>query len=97
MKHTPRPWHIEKGKLSSTLFIHHSGAEICLVPNHTLDQELNARLIAAAPDLLEACEEAARYLEAKSGASPEDMGTEAKLRDAINKAKAMAPGTSISS
>lgn len=87
MKHTPRPWQIEKGKLSSTWFIHHSGAEICMVPDHTLDQEPNARLIAAAPDLLEACEEAVRHLEVKPGAWTEGVGAEVKLKEAINKAK----------
>jgi hypothetical protein len=89
VKHTPRPWQIEKGKLSSTWFIHHSGAEICMVPNHTLDQEPNARLIAAAPDLLEACEEAVRHLEAKPGACAEGVGAEVKLKEAIYKAKAI--------
>lgn len=89
MKHTPRPWQIEKGKLSATWFVHHSGAEICMVPNHTFDQESNARLITAAPVLLEACEEAVRHLEANPGAYVERVRAEVKLKEAINKAKAI--------
>lgn len=93
MKHTPRPWQIEKGKLSSAWFIHHSGAEICILPNHILDQEPNARLIAAAPDLLEACEQALRHLEATLDARRDGLGAVSKLKEAIKKAKANEPNS----
>ena len=87
MKHTPRPWQIEKGKHSSAWFIHHSGAEICMIPNHILDQEHNARLIAAAPDLLEASELALQHLEAMLDAGRDGLGAVTKLKEAIKKAK----------
>jgi hypothetical protein len=58
-----------------------------MVPNHTLDQEPNARLIAAAPDLLEACEQAVQHLEATPDAGRDGLGTVTKLKEAIKKAK----------
>lgn len=92
MKHTPRPWQIEKGNLTSAWFIHHSGAEICMLPNHTLHQEPNARLIAAAPDLFEACEEVVRYFETKPGALSDGEGAIVKLlKESLTKANDIEP------
>jgi hypothetical protein len=65
-----------------------------MLPNHILDQEPNARLIAAAPDLLEACEEALRHLEATPDASGDGgPGAVIKLKEAIKKAKAYEPNS----
>jgi hypothetical protein len=92
MKHTPKPWHIEKGKFSSTWFIHHMGSEVCMIPGHTMSQEANAHLIAAAPELLQACEEAVKDLEARSDGNGEEKLTVAKLKVAIKKATTDFPG-----
>jgi hypothetical protein len=58
-----------------------------MLPNHILDQEHNARLIAAAPDLLEACEQALRHLEAIPDAGGDGLEALTKLKEAIKKAK----------
>jgi len=92
MKHTPKPWHIEKGQFSSTWFIHHSGSEVCMIPSHTMSQEANAHLIAAAPELLQACEEAVQDLEATSNGHGDEKLTVAKLKVAIKKATTDFPG-----
>ena len=92
MKHTPKPWHIEKGEFSSTWFIHHSGSEVCMIPSYTMSQEANAHLIAAAPELLQACEEAVKDLEAKSDGRGDEKLTVAKLKEAIKKATRDFPG-----
>ena len=92
MKHTPKPWHIEKGQFSSTWFIHHSGSEVCMIPSHTMSQEANAHLIAAAPELLQACEEAVQDLEATSNGHGDERLTVAKLKVAIKKATTDFPG-----
>lgn len=86
MKHTPKPWQIEKGQFSSTWFIHHSGSEVCVIPSHTMSQEANAHLIAAAPELLQACEEAVKDLEATSHGHEGERLTVSKLKTAIKKA-----------
>lgn len=61
MKHTPGPW--SYGKHSRDIYAH--GISICRVhpgmltsfhTPHIETQEANAKLIAAAPDLLEACQ-----------------------------------------
>jgi len=92
MKHTPKPWNIEKGQFSSTWFIHHSGSEVCMIPSHTMSQEANAHLIAAAPELLQACEEAIQDLEATSNGHGDEKLTVAKLKTAIKKATTDFPG-----
>ena len=92
MKHTPRPWRIEKGRFSSAWFIHHSGSEVCMIPNYTMSQEANAHLIAAAPELLEACEEAVKDLEATSNRNGHEKLTVNKLKTAIKNATKDFPG-----
>jgi hypothetical protein len=87
MKHTPTPWQMEKGELSSAWFIHNSGSEVCLVPKNTMYQEANARLIAAAPDLLAACEKAVKNLETKVNAHSYVEPTIDMIKEAIKKAK----------
>jgi hypothetical protein len=58
-KHTPGPWQIRSGGNTGKFFVEQSqGAEvtICFVDTNLRSNEANARLIAAAPDLLAACE-----------------------------------------
>jgi hypothetical protein len=93
MKHTPRPWRIEKGQFSSAWFIHHSGSEVCMIPSYTMSQEANAHLIAAAPELLQACEDAVKDLESTSNGHGEEKLTVFKLKTAIKKATKDFPGT----
>lgn len=52
-KHTPGPWHLSAAK---DCIWHQDHGRICTPPNHAQvwNWEQNARLIAAAPDLLEA-------------------------------------------
>lgn len=78
---------MEKGELSSTWFIHNSGSEVCMVPNNTMYQEANARLIAAAPDLLAACEKAVEHLETKAMGLIHVEPTIDMIKGAIKKAK----------
>lgn len=86
MKYTPKPWQIEKGQLSASWFIHHRGTEVCMVPSNTMYQEANAHLIAAAPDLLEACEDAVKRLEARSNGNGDEKTAVHRLKGAIKKA-----------
>ena len=51
MRHTPGPWNFEKHE---NFVVYVGNNEICEL--YEGDQEANARLIAAAPELLEACE-----------------------------------------
>jgi hypothetical protein len=92
MKHTPKPWRIDKGRHSSSWFIHHSGSEVCMVPHYTLSKEANAHLIAAAPDLLHACEDAVKDLEARLDGNGGEKKAAAKLKEAIRKATVELPG-----
>lgn len=77
-KHTPGPWRIHSDYIESD-----TGYEVCQVktnhPRNADTQAANARLIAAAPDLLKACQSAERH-----GLLPEF--TCDKLRAAIAKA-----------
>ena len=66
-KHTPGPWHIDGGTNSKNdLFIwkvgeYYGGHAIATVHGEIQEDEAaNARLIAAAPDLLKACKQALR-------------------------------------
>lgn len=55
-KHTPGPWHLSAAK---DCIWHQDHGRICTPPNHAQvwNWEPNARLIAAAPELLEALED----------------------------------------
>lgn len=97
MPHTPGPWRIieDKGALNEAYWI---GPEpfhsICEVRNGAEDEEYggeeteiaNARLIAAAPELLEACREALlqiEYLHDKFKATGSGNGVLARLEATI--------------
>ena len=60
-KYTPGPWHIGIRRPSSDKFIYGpSGEEVAdcdMLPNHQHENTANARLISAAPELLEVLEE----------------------------------------
>ena len=81
-KHTPGPWKVNDKTLSGAYQIsdNKSGSlRICTVTNAPND-EANARLIAAAPDMLNAMKEASRFM--LSGSTPYNL-----LWDAITKAE----------
>ena len=81
--HTPGPWHIDN-ETDYRIYVESSFGVIAKVgPFAEIDDEdkANARLIAAAPDLLAACEEAYAFL------SAEDLAWLPSLRAAIAKAK----------
>lgn len=59
-KHTPRPWRIEGRTPENAIIIRAESSWPALVPEFNevvrdSEQEANARLIASAPELLEAC------------------------------------------
>lgn len=94
MKHTPGPWHINEdqkdcgaGKLSIEAKDEYFIAQV----DESVSQEANAKLIAAAPELLEALRELDEcYCEAGNDLSKEDRHrhrmTLIKARAAIEKA-----------
>ena len=71
-KHTPGPWRIEEDfaveNLSDPTYLKIKGShlicklQVCDDADIRREQEANARLIAAAPELLEACKLAAQYV-----------------------------------
>ena len=95
--HTPGPWQVEEGfsvvgtlRTVTEYFVRRDGQDIAIAadildPKTGEPSEANARLIAAAPSLLDACEDAARLLQAlNTGTGP---GT---VRDALEFAIAAA-------
>lgn len=88
-KHTSGPWKVSR---SGTTVLSESGRFIadCLGPNSQEQNEPNARLIAAAPELLEALKEAQQHINGGSGIK-QGMEWKAmydKIRAAIAKAEA---------
>ena len=68
MKHTPGPWEISRGVHAYPFSIESESKTIGFIKLQTGLQEVteaNARLIASAPDLLEACKEILNLLEAE--------------------------------
>lgn len=94
MKHTPGPWTYKKCPTGYPDLFTFNVNQLYPDPDHNcicgiasgLDSEDDARLIAAAPDLLEACEMALRVL---IQTKPNDYVTETinDLNNALNKAK----------
>jgi hypothetical protein len=92
-KHTPGPWEVGSKLNDGNLGVLDAGPETqCFVafvpPNHirgTQHQEANARLISAAPELLQACKDAANWL-ARS-VRKDDQECAEDLRAAITKAE----------
>ena len=62
--HTPGPWHIMDHD-KEMIYITSADGGICKIPSirHFEQQKANAKLISAAPELLEACKEALRMYE----------------------------------
>lgn len=61
VEHTPGPWAVEPGTRILRSNIMHEGQRVAIIGESTIidgDPKANARLIAAAPDLLEACKHA---------------------------------------
>lgn len=56
VKHTPGPWVVTRGGQSEPFSIEASTRTVALVKSCRNEADANARLIAAAPDLLAACE-----------------------------------------
>lgn len=88
-RHTPGPWTATLGytptvKAGDTLLAAPSARADDLGGRQLSELHANARLIAAAPDLLAACEEALRLLEDQR---LYDATTDEMLRAAIHKAK----------
>lgn len=90
-KHTPGPWTIDEHELGS--FIRCAGGYIITGPvNERPGYKANARLIAAAPNLLEALMKAATALERVEhliGGGDDEVSIESEIltaRDAIAKA-----------
>ena len=83
-KHTPGPWHVEDGQ---SIYAK-DGACVRLIAKchagHREERDANARLIAAAPDLLYAANWALERLEEIHG---ESNPVVAQLRAAIDKAE----------
>lgn len=93
-KHTPGPWRVRKNQVAGVEYIEYEYAKGCYgdiarVKNLVGKEESNknARLMAAAPDLLDACWEALRWIEEqradaylKTGSYPIVVRT---LKDAI--------------
>lgn len=63
-KHTQGGWHIGKAGYDKAIY-DDKGGHIATIPDMLPDDEqlANARLIAAAPDMLEACKAAAEFIE----------------------------------
>ena len=80
MTHTPGPWTISGWAIRMSGG--HKLANFDMMPD-----KANARLIAAAPELLEACEATLDALTELIGADYDLTGEQAKLRAAIAKAK----------
>lgn len=72
MKHTKGPWHTDEN-FSSVWDSRRASAEICRMPSATSNlenNEANARLIAAAPELLESLKELTKQVESNSRKEP---------------------------
>jgi hypothetical protein len=85
MKHTPGPWHVEPDEYQWLVISDCNYRYVALVgdKDRFADDAANARLIAAAPDLLAACERALGWFEGDYGVNhPETV----ELRAAIAKA-----------
>lgn len=67
-QHTPGPWHVT-GDEHGTMITDNTGGQIALWPQQggTIEQCANARLIAAAPDLLDALRRVMRHIPADAG------------------------------
>ena len=91
MSHTPGPWNVMPSKRSGLLHVEtdatapEAGVAIC-----SLVGAGNARLIAAAPELLKALEVLVETFPCQNGCKPDDMNCATmRARAAIKKAKGL--------
>ena len=85
-KHTPGPWVTSRENVYEYSRGHLLGAKrICVVDDWIPSNEANARLIAAAPDLLAACKMISDMAVEWDALTPGDI---AEVNDAIKKAEA---------
>jgi len=96
MSHTPGPWYNVNDSFIYARFPHQNGEHVATVWSHgTAETASNARLIAAAPDLLAACVALVSELDRLSGTSKAHCGrvwTAASLaRIAIAKSAGLLP------
>ncbi len=95
-RHSQGPWMTQVDETPFTVeSANATDPAICeLLPRdadvYTEEDEANARLIAAAPDLLEACRRAVRLLEQRENVEPLVDSTLQQVRAAIAKAEAAA-------
>jgi hypothetical protein len=89
-KHTPRPWIID----AHADIISENNEPIAHVYNLRKDYISNIKLIASAPDLLEACKyahdnlvESLEYVESFISEDWEDTGLSGSIKDALDKIK----------
>jgi hypothetical protein len=92
MKHTPGPWKINRHGYESLYACHEfvegdSGIGVCGIwhPESHREQDANARLIAAAPELLEALKQVVAWMDAPGDSAFGDAQLQT-ARDAISKA-----------
>lgn len=89
-KHTPAPWNLvwwgnERYPFPLSVLADNDGAWVAR--DGTVSSEANAHLIAAAPDLLEACEWLLSFVENTEGELGIVLGSANSARAAIAKAK----------
>ena len=93
MSHTQGPWTLQRkivnsiSKIGGSTIVGPSGERICVIESILGEKtaEANARLITAAPDLLEACWEAEELLEGSTLSQPERIALK-NIRAAIARA-----------
>lgn len=94
-KHTPGPWRYGLAQNYQGFFVAPGNATLTLaaVHNYPAHTEANAKLIAAAPDLLEALKKISNWLACSQIASPEDMAQSfGDMEDLADSAIAKATG-----
>lgn len=95
VKHTPGPWEVSKG-FHKNRIADSDDAAIGYALGSNDEAEANARLIAAAPEMLEALYEAEEYFDNRADADNDETGfvpnTEMKLLVSIRAAIAKATG-----
>lgn len=86
MKHTPGPWKSDLRKSPSCSYLIGSGGEIVLeITPECLPSKSDARLLAAAPEMLDKLKVALRRLIEKSDDSNRDLGLINSLKNTINR------------
>lgn len=83
-KHTPKPWNVYSNQKKTLFGITNYGAAKRITVGPSVTNEHDARLIAAAPELLEALELADAAL---SGANMDMKIVEKRIKSALAKAK----------